>query len=335
MNLSTKYLGIELKNPIIVGASNLATDIKTLKKLEEAGAGAIVYKSLFEEQIHLENLQFNQTIDGSKERHAEMASGFGHNVEVGPEEFLLNFSDAKKAVNIPLIASLNAIYDDTWEEYAKKLEDAGADALELNFYNNPKDPELEGRAILFSELDTIEQVKASVNIPVSVKLSSFYTNPLYTFNEMDKKGIDGLILFNRLFHADININTEELTSNYNLSAENDSRLSLRYVGLLYDNINANICASRGIFTADDVIKMILAGADVVQVVSTIYRNGPQQITKMLEDMEVWMAEKKYKSLDDFRGNLSKKNVKDPYAYRRAQYVDILLNPAKIIKDYPI
>lgn len=335
MDLSTKYLGLELKNPIIVGASNLVTDIDTLKRLEEAGASAIVYKSLFEEQIHLENLELNQTMAGNEERHAEMSAGFGEDFDAGPEDFLLNFADAKKALNIPLIASLNAIYDDTWEEYAKKLEDVGADALELNFYNNPKDFELEGRSILNSELDIIEKVKEAVKIPVSVKLSPFYTNPLYTFNEMDGKGVDGIVLFNRLFQPDINVNTEKLTFPYNLSSEYDSRLPMRYVGLLYDNINADICANRGLFTGEDVIKMILAGANVVQVVSAIYKHGPQQITKMLEDMEIWMANKQYENLADFRGNLSKKNIKDPYAYRRAQYVDILLKSTEIFKDYPI
>ena len=335
MDLSVKYLGLELKNPIIVGASNLVTDIEMLKKLEAAGASAIVYKSLFEEQIHLENLEMDQTMGGNDERHAEMSSGFDNTFDAGPEDFLLSFADAKKALNIPLIASLNAVYDDSWVEYAKKLEDAGADALELNFYSNPKDFEMEGRAILSAELDIIEIVKKSVNIPVSVKLSPFYTNPLFTFNEMDRKGVDGFVLFNRLFHPDINVNLEKMSFPYNLSSEYDSRVPLRYVGLLYDNINADICANRGIFTGEDVIKMILAGANVVEVVSTIYKHGPQQITKMLEDMEIWMANKQYETLDEFRGNLSKKNVDDPYAYRRAQYVDILMKSSEIFKDYPI
>lgn len=335
MNLSTKYLGLDLKNPIIVGASNLVTNIETLKKLEAAGAAAIVYKSLFEEQIHLENLEMNQTMDGHNERHAEMSSGVDDTFDSGPEDFLLQFAEAKKAINIPLIASLNAVYDDTWEVYAKKLQDAGADALELNFYNNPKDFEMEGRSIINAELDIIEIVKNAVSIPVSVKLSPFYTNPLYTFNEMDRKGVDGFVLFNRLFHPDINIDLEKLSFPHNLSAEYDSRLPLRYVGLLYGNINADICANRGVFTGEDVIKMILAGADVVEVVSTIYKHGPKQITKMLEDMEIWMANKQYEKLDEFRGNVSKKKVGDPFAYRRAQYVDILMKSDEIIKDYPI
>ncbi len=335
MNLSAKYLGLELKNPIIVGASNLVTNIETIQKLEEAGAAAIVYKSLFEEQIHLENLEMNQTMDGNTERHAEMSSGISDTFDSGPEDFLLHFTEAKKSISIPLIASLNAVYDDTWEEYAKKLQDAGADALELNFYNNPKDFEMEGRSIINAELDIIEIVKNAVSIPVSIKLSPFYTNPLYTFNEMDRKGVDGFVLFNRLFHPDINIHLEKLSFPYNLSSEYDSRLPLRYVGLLYDNINADICANRGVFTGEDVIKMLLAGANVVEVVSTIYKHGPKQITKMLEDIEIWMANRQYSTLDEFRGKVSKKKIGDPFAYRRAQYVDILMKSREIIKDYPI
>ncbi len=336
MELKTKYLGLELKNPIIVGASNLVTDINTLKKLEDAGAAAVIYKSLFEEQIHLENLQMEEEMKGYDDRHAEMTSLFPHDVyEAGPEEFLMHFEEAKKALNIPLIASLNAVYDDTWYEYAKKLEDAGADALELNFYNNPREFDMEGRAILNEELDVLAGVKKTVKIPVSVKLSPFYTNPLYVFRELDKKGADGFVLFNRLFQPDINIQTESMHFPYNLSSEQDNRLPLRYAGLLFDNVDASICANSGIFTGEDVIKMILAGADAVQVVSTIYKHGPQQITKMLEDIEIWMANKQYDTVDDFKGNLSKKNVKDPFAYRRAQYVDILMKSAEIFKKYPM
>ncbi|MFA5420145.1 MAG: dihydroorotate dehydrogenase-like protein [Bacteroidales bacterium] len=336
MDLSTTYLGLKLKNPIIVGASNLVTDLSIIKKLEEAGAAAIVYKSLFEEQIHLENLELDQDLTDYDDRNAEMTTIFPTDMyEAGPEEFLMHFKEARKSVNIPMIASLNCVYDDTWYEYAKKLEEAGADALELNFYNNPRDMEMEGRSIINEELDTIEGVIKTVKIPVSVKLSPFYTNPLYTVNEMDKKGARGFVLFNKLFQPDINIDLEELHFPYNLSSEHESRLPLRYVGMLYDNINADLCANRGIFTGDDVIKMILVGANVVQVVSTLYKHGPSQITKMLEDIEIWMANKQYNNLSEFRGKMSKKNIKDPFAYRRAQYVDILMKSKQIFKNYPI
>lgn len=336
MDLKTKYLGLELKNPIIVGASNLVSDIDMLKKLEDAGAAAIVYKSLFEEQIQLENLQLDEIQREYENRFGESITHFHSDLyESGPEEFLLHFKEAKKVLSIPLIASLNAVIDDTWYEYAKKLEEAGANALELNFYNNPREFDMEGRSIVQEELDIIEGVKKVVKIPVSVKLSPFYTNPLYVFNEMDRKGVDGFVLFNKLFQPDIDVETEEMTFPYNLSSEQDSRLPLRYTGLLFDNIKADICANRGIFSGKDVIKMMLAGANAVEVVSTVYKFGPKQITRMLEDMEIWMANRDYKSLDEFRGNMSKKNINDPFAYRRAQYVDILMKSGEIFKKYPM
>ena len=336
MELKTKYLGLDLKNPIIVGASNLVTDLTVLKKLEDAGAAAIVYKSLFEEQINLENMELHDAMTEYDERNAEMTSVFAHELyEASPEEFLMHFKEAKNAVDIPMIASLNAVFDDSWYQWAKKLEDAGADALELNFYNNPREFEMQGRSIINEELDVIKGVKAAVKIPISVKLSAFYTNPLYVFKEMDKRGADGFVLFNRLFQPDINIEEEKMEFHYNLSTSQDNRLPLRYAGMLYDHLDADVCANTGIFTGEDVIKMILAGADAVQVVSTIYKNGPQQITKMLEDIEIWMASKQYANLDTFRGMLSMKNSKDPYAYRRAQYVDILMRSSEIFKKYPI
>jgi len=336
MNLSTKYLGLSLKNPIIVGASNLVTDIEMLKKMEAAGASAIVYKSLFEEQIHLENLELHQQMTEYNERNAEMISLFQEDLyAAGPEEFLFKFAEAKKALSIPLIASLNCVYDETWYTYAKKLEDAGADALEVNFYAVPTDFDVEGKGIINEELDIIEGIKKHVSIPVSVKLSPYYTNPLYTIAEMDRRGADGFVLFNRLFQPDINIDTEKHHFPYNLSHEQDSRLAIRFAGLLYNNVNASVCASMGIFTGADVVKMLLAGADAVQVVSAIYKHGPKQITRMLEEIEAWMTIKQYDSIDDFKGKLSAKNTTDPYTYRRAQYVDILMKSEEIFKQYPM
>lgn len=335
MNLSTKYLGLTLKNPIIVGASNLVTDLEMLKKLEAAGASAIVYKSLFEEQIQLENLEIHQHMTDYNERNAEMISLFPDGFDHGPEDFIYKFAEARKALNIPLIASINAVYDESWQEYAKKLEAAGAAAIEINFYSVPLDFDMDGRGILNEEMDVIEMVKNSVSIPVSVKLSPYYTNPLYVIGEMDKRGADGFVLFNRLFQPDINIETEKHHFPYNLSHEQDNRLALRFAGLLYGNIEASVCASNGIFTGADVIKMILAGADAVQVVSTVYKNGPKQITRMLEELEAWMVTKQYSSLDEFRGTLSNMKTKDPFTYRRAQYIDILMKSEEIFKTYPM
>jgi dihydroorotate dehydrogenase (fumarate) len=264
-----------------------------------------------------------------------MTSMFPDIDHAGPEEFLYNLAKAKAALKIPLIASFNAVYDDTWYEYAKKLEDAGADALELNFYAAPRDFEIDDNSILKEQLDTLEGVKKAVKIPVSVKLSPFYTSPLYCMSEMDKLGVDGLVLFNRLFQPDINVEEEKLHYPYILSNEEDNRLPLRFAGLLYGNVKASICSNTGVLSGEDTIKMILAGADCVQVVSTIYKHGPKIITKMLKEIEEWMSSKGYEKLDDFRGKLSKNNIKDPYAYRRAQYVDILMRSNEIFKKYPL
>jgi dihydroorotate dehydrogenase (fumarate) len=228
-----------------------------------------------------------------------------------------------------------AIYDDTWYEYAKKLESTGVDGLELNFYATPRDFDIDDNSILREQVDTLQGVKKSVKIPVSVKLSQFYTSPLYCMGEMDKAGVDALVLFNRLFQPDIDIDNEKLHYPYVLSNDEDNRLPLRFAGLLHGNVNASICSNTGILSGNDAIKMILAGADCVQVVSTIYKHGPKQVTKMLDEIKEWMESKGYSKLDDFRGKLSKKNVKDPYAYRRAQYVDILMRSEEIFKRYPI
>lgn len=335
MDLSVKYMGIKLKNPIIIGASNLVTDIDFLRKLEEAGAAAIVYKSLFEEQIHLENLERHHAEEDYGARHAEMGSMFPSMEDAGPEEFLFNLAKAKQALSIPLIASLNCVYDDTWYEYARKIQDTGVDGLELNFYAIPREFDIDDNSILQEQLDTLEGVKKVVDIPVSVKLSPFYTNPLYCINELDKKKADAFVLFNRLFQPDINLEKKTLHYPYMLSSEDDNRLPLRFAGLLFQNIQGSICSNTGILSGNDVIKMILAGADCVQVVSTIYKHGPKQVTKMLGEMEDWMRQNGYGSLAEFRGLLSKQNIKDPFAYRRAQYVDILMRSEEIFKKYPI
>jgi dihydroorotate dehydrogenase (fumarate) len=334
-NLKTTYMGIGLKNPIIVGACNLVTDLNNLKKMEEAGAAAIVYKSLFEEQIQLEELEMHETITEYAERNAEMVSLFPVINHAGPAEYLINLEKAKINISIPLIASLNAIYKETWIEYAVKIQETGVDGIELNFYNVPSDFEMSGQAIEEKQIEILKAVKAAVRIPVSVKLSPFYSNPLKLITEMDKDGAGAFVLFNRLFEPDIDMKTEEHHFPYNLSNEDDNRLALRYSGLLYNNINASICANTGIYTGNDVAKMILAGADCVQVVSTLYKSNIDVIRIILKDIENWMDSKDYKTLDDFRGKQSKKKTKDRYAYKRAQYVDILMHSSEIFKRYPL
>jgi dihydroorotate dehydrogenase (fumarate) len=334
-NLKTTYMGLELKNPVIVGACNLCTDTRNLKQMEEAGAGAIVYKSLFEEQIHLENLENYENRMEYAERNAEMITLFPEFENNGPKEYLYNLSKARNTISIPLIASLNAVYDETWVEYAGKIQETGVDGIELNFFAVPDKFDTEGRSIEEKQIQIVKEVKAAIQIPVSVKLSPFYSNPLKLIKDMELAGVNAFVLFNRLFQPDIDVNKEEHHFPYNVSCDHDNRLALRYAGLLFDNVKATVCANTGVFTGEDVVKMLLAGAGCVQVVSTLYKNQISYISQIIKDLEGWMDAKGYKTIDDFRGKLSRKNTSDKYAYRRAQYIDILMRSDEIFKKYPV
>jgi len=334
-NLTTHYMGLKLKNPIIIGANNLVKDINNIKKMEQEGAAAIVYKSLFEEQIELERLQLSEELNQYNDRHAEMISLFPDLEHAGPSEHLHQLRTVVESVSIPVIASLNCVYDDTWVEYAKLIEETGVNGIEMNLYNVPGDVKKEGKSILNEQLDIITHVKSTLKIPVSVKLSPFYTNILNVIQQMYYAGVDGFVIFNRLFQPDIDLEEEKHHFPYNLSNEGDNKLPLRYVGLLYGEIRGSVCANTGIYTGLDVAKMILAGADCVQVVSTLYKNGFGQIRKILTTLEEWMQEKEYETIEQFQGKLARKNLKDPFAYKRAQYIDILMKSEEIFKLYPM
>jgi len=330
-NLKTNYMGLELKNPIVVGANNLVTNTDNLKQMEEAGAAAVIFRSLFEEQIQLEAAQMDDEMGEFDHIHAEMGSIFPTLEHAGPSEHLMNVKKAREVLNIPLIASLNAIYKETWLEYAKLLEDAGADGIELNFYAVPRDPSENGEDIIKEQVGILKEVKSSLNIPVSVKLSPFYTNPLNVISRMDKTGVDAFILFNRLFQPEIDLDEERHVVDWPLSVPQDNKLPLRYAGLLYGTVKASIVSNSGIQDGLDVIKMIMAGADAVQVVGTIYKNKIKHIATMLQDMETWMKGKGYKSLKDFKGKLSNKEIGDPFVYKRAQYVDLLMKSEDLFR----
>jgi dihydroorotate dehydrogenase (fumarate) len=334
-DLRTTYMGIELKNPLILGASNLMDDVDTIEEIEQAGIAAVVYHSLFEEQIHLEQIQLDDMLTEYDHRHAEMIDIFPEIRHGGAKEHIYKLTKLAEDLNIPIFASLNAIYDSSWEEYALELEKTGVAGLELNFYDVPVDPTISSAKIEAHQIRILSKLKKLIKIPVSVKISPFYANPLHIISEMDKSGIDGIVLFNRFFQPEINIDNEEFYYPFDLTHERDYQLSLRFTGLLYGNISADICASRGIADGNDIVKMILAGAQVVQMVSTIYRNKAGHIPLMIETLKEWMDAHGYKTLNDFRGNLSMKKLNDPYAYKRAQYVDILTKSHDIIKKYPM
>lgn len=334
-DLSTTYMGLKLKNPIILGASNLVTKPEAIEQIQDAGIGAIVYKSLFEEQIQLESIQFEEELHEYEERNAEMTRLFPEMEHAGPKEHLLNVKTLKRKLNVPLIASLNAIYETTWVDYARELEQTGADALEINLYATPGYFEVEGEKIEDKQVQVVKAVKKAVKIPVSVKLSPFYSNTLNFIKKLDEAGADGFVLFNRFFQPEINIDSEQFYYPWDLTQERDHQVTLRYAGLLHGNTDAGICASRGITNSADVIKMLLAGADVVQMVSAFYRNQPIYVETLLRELSDWMDAKGYKKLKDFRGKLSRKNQKDPFAYQRAQYVDILMKSEEIFKTHPM
>jgi dihydroorotate dehydrogenase (fumarate) len=253
------------------------------------------------------------------------------NIEhAGPDEHLMNLRKAKESLSIPLIASLNAVNNDTWLKYARLIEETGVDGIELNFYQIPMDFKKNAKEIEDAQINTLKEIRQNISIPISVKLSPDYSNILNFIKKLDKAGADAFVLFNSFFQPDINVITEKHIKTSHLSNTGDYKQSLRYAGLLFDNIKADICSSYGIFSGEDVIKLLLSGATCVQVVSTVYKNGIMQLNNIRRELEEWMDIKNYKSLDEFRGKLSNNRLtSNPFVYKRAQYVDLLLNSEEI------
>ena len=325
-NLSTRFMGMTLDNPIIAGASDLTANMDSIKRIEQAGAGALVLKSLFEEQVQLERYRLEEDAHSSDNVYSEMTTIFPKMEHAGAREHLMWVKKAKEALRIPVIASLNAVNPATWVEYARQLADQGVDALELNFFATPREFDLTPARIEDEQLEAVRTIRQSVSIPLAIKLSLFYSNPLNFISRLDKEGVNGLVLFNRFFQPDINVESETMALPFNFSTQADNRLPLRFAGLLASRVKADVCASTGIMTGKDVAKMILAGANSVQVVTALYRNGVKSLATMREELERWMEGKSYANLASFRGKLSAEKVGDPWAYTRAQYAKMLLNP---------
>ncbi len=323
-NLKTSYMGLELKNPFIVGASGFTANLDRIKQLEEAGAAAVVTSSIFEEQIQYERFRLDEDLHRFDNLYSEMTDFFPQVRHSGPKEHLSWVKKTKAEIKIPVIASLNAVNHDIWSEWAAQLEDTGADALELNFYGAPTDFDQSSEALEKEQADIIAEVKNKVKIPVSVKLSPLYSNPLHFIQRLDKLGVNAFVLFNRFFQPDINVDEEKNLYRHNLSTGTEHEIPLRFAGLLHDNIKGDVCANSGIMTGKDAIKMILAGASAVQVVSTLYKNKITGLTDLIKEAETWMDKKGYKSVADFRGKMDAKNNVDPGFYRRAQYVKHLI-----------
>ncbi|PCH68070.1 MAG: dihydroorotate dehydrogenase [Bacteroidales bacterium] len=330
-HLNVEFMGLSLKNPIVVGACTLSATVEGAKELERAGAAAIVYKSLFEEQIQMERAQLADELDEYTDRNAEMISIFPAIEHAGPEAHIMRLSEVKKNVGIPVIASLNCIYDVTWFDYAKKLEEAGVDALELNFYQMPGDVDKTAAQLEDEKVKIVKTLKERLSIPFCIKLSPYYTNTLNFVNRLDQAGASAFVLFNRLFQPEIDVNTESHVTNFNLSHQGDFKLGLRYVGLMHKKIKGGLCGTNGIYTYEDVLQMLFCGADIVQMVSALYKNKPSYIAQVLSELEQWMDKKGYKSIGEFRGKLSDSELKTSDIYYRAQYLDFILHPEEIIK----
>lgn len=252
----------------------------------------------------------------------------------GPKEHLTKIRNARGSLSIPLIASLNAVNNETWVRYASLISETGVDGIELNFYNVPSDFNIEAKEIEEQQINIVKEIKKKSTIPISVKLSSDYTNCLNFIAKLDKAGVDAFVLFNSFFQPDIDIVNEKHINSFELRNEKDYKKSLRYTGLLFDNIKADICSSHGIFTGADVVKLLLSGATCMQVVSTLNKHGLEQIKTIKRELTEWMESKNYKSIDEFRGKLSKSKLKgNPFVYERAQYVDLLLNSDELFGSH--
>lgn len=325
MNLTTKYLGLNLKNPIVPSAGPISTEIGSVRALEDAGAAAVVLYSLFEEQIENEQIELHHFTTQHNDSFAEASSYFPEQVEykLGPVEYLEHIRKIKEAVEIPVIASLNGKSLGGWVDYAKKIEEAGADALELNIYLLATALNKTGAEVEQTYIDIVKAVKKEVKIPVSVKLSPYFSSVANMVYQLDQIGVDGLVLFNRFYQPDIDLETLEVVPNVLLSTPMAMRLPLRWIGLLYGRIKADMAATSGIYSEKDVIKMVMAGAKATQMLSSILKFGPSHIQDVLTKMKFWMEANEYESLEQMRGSMSYMNIADPSQFERANYMKVI------------
>jgi len=325
MDLTTTYLGLRLDNPLVPSASPLAEDLDAIKRLADAGAAALVLHSLFEEQLRLESAELDYHLTHGTESYPEALSYFPEPAEyrLGPEEYLDHIAKAKAAVNIPIIASLNGSTLGGWTDYASKIQQAGADALELNIYSIPTDFHLAAADIEKTYLDIVRAVKAAVTIPVAVKLSPFFTNFANMAHRLAEAGANGLVLFNRFYQPDIDLETLEVKPNVLLSTPMAMRLPLRWIAILHGRVPVSLAATSGIHRATDALKMLMAGADVTMMCSALLRHGPQHVATVRRDLIAWMQEHEYESVAQLKGSLSQKKCADPTAFERAQYMRAL------------
>jgi dihydroorotate dehydrogenase (fumarate) len=325
VDLRTRYLGIELRNPIVPSASPIGQRIETLRAVQDAGAAAIVLPSLFEEQIEHEELQVHGVLEAFTESYPEALTYLPDigDYNTGVEPYLKHVEDAKRDLEIPVIASLNGIGLGNWVSYAKRMQEAGADAVELNVYFIAADPDQTGDEVEERYVKLVEAVRGEITIPLAVKIGPFFSSVGHMAHRLVAAGADGLVLFNRFMQPDIDLETLRVDPTLHLSSSDELLLPLRWIGILHGRVHASLAATTGIHTADDAVKMLLVGADVVMLASALLRQGPRHIETVLDGITSWLADRGYESIEQLRGSMSQANVPNPVAFARANYAQLV------------
>lgn len=325
MNLTTTYMGFDLPHPVVPGASPLSDHLDTVKRLEDAGAPMIVMHSLFEEQIEREEIAMNRSFDLPKESYAEALTYFPEPDEfvLGPDEYLEQIRRIKAAVSVPVVASLNGVTTGGWIRYAKLIEEAGADGLEINLYEVATDLGESGSSVEERLLEVVRSIREAVRLPLAVKLSPFYSSPGNFIKRIDELRVGGLLLFNRFYQPDLDIEELEVRRVVQLSDSSELLLRLRWLALLYGRVSAPLGVTGGVHTVPDIIKSIMAGASACQMVSALLQRGPGYLSEVRDGLSRWLEEHEYESLQQMRGSLSLQRVPDPQAYERANYARLL------------
>jgi dihydroorotate dehydrogenase (fumarate) len=325
MNLTTKYLGLTLQNPLVIGASPYCDTAYIARQLQDAGAAAIVMRSLFEEQILAEERALAHHVEASADSHSEAASYFPafSEYQLTPDHYLTQIEHLKKTLTIPVIGSLNGVRTGGWTGYAKRIADAGADALELNLYQLVTDPTRQGSDIEAEMLQTVRDVTASITIPVAVKISPFHTSPLQFSLALEEAGAKGVVLFNRFYQPDFNLEDLEVMPQLKLSDPSELLVRLRWLAIISPHLKGSLSATGGVHSSEHAIKAMLAGAHTVQVVSAVLKHGPRFVTTLLNGLRHWLAEHGYESVEQLRGAMNLQRCPDASAFERANYIKIL------------
>jgi dihydroorotate dehydrogenase (fumarate) len=333
VDLTTTYLGLKLKNPLVASPSPLSEKVGNVKRMQEAGIAAVVMYSLFEEQIIHESLELDHFLNRGTESFAEALTYFPNlgKYSLAPDKYIETLEKTKQAVDIPVLGSLNGVSSGGWIEYARKIQDAGADGLELNLYYLAADPNLTSSQLEDNYIKLVSDIRASIKIPMAIKLAPFFTALPNFANRLVEAGADGLVLFNRFYQPDLDLENLEVVPNLVLSNSDELRLPLRWIAILYGKVKADLALTTGVHTSEDAIKAIMAGANVAMTTSAVLKRGTQAIAQILDGMEAWMTEHEYVSVQQMRGSMSQGAVADPEAFERANYMKVLnsFNPELI------